>query len=181
MFGDALNFGTAWFWSLTIFFIFFVIGTINKKEPGLGFGILLYLGALYLWGDFNPFPWMFAHPMEIFALAFLYVIAGTTWAVVKWRLFVKAKAHDCNRFKLEYQPGEGVKDLHGYLLDRTGLSSLPPLVYDEKSRITRWMMWWPISLILTLIDDPIQKIFTAIYDFIAKRLQSISDKAFKDL
>ena len=56
-----------------------------------------------------------------------------------------------------------------------------PQARTNKSRILRWMTFWPLSALWTLIDDPIREAFRKIYDQISGRLQRISDRMFADL
>jgi hypothetical protein len=56
-----------------------------------------------------------------------------------------------------------------------------PQAKNEKARITRWMSFWPMSALWTLINDPIRRAFEEIYHLISKALQEISDAAFADV
>jgi hypothetical protein len=47
-----------------------------------------------------------------------------------------------------------------------------------KGKITSWMVYWPWSMIVTLIDDPIRRLFRGIYNAIQGMLQRMSDRAF---
>ena len=59
--------------------------------------------------------------------------------------------------------------------------SSPPQVADNKAQIIRWMTFWPISGLWTLINDPIRQAFIKIYDRISGRLQRMSDRIFDDM
>lgn len=56
-----------------------------------------------------------------------------------------------------------------------------PQANNNKALITTWITHWPISLVWTLINDPIKKLINHIFDFIKSAFQSISDKMFKSL
>ncbi len=54
-----------------------------------------------------------------------------------------------------------------------------PKARDHKAQILGWMIYWPWSLIWTLINDPVKRAFKWIYHQIQDLLQKISDRAFK--
>ena len=56
-----------------------------------------------------------------------------------------------------------------------------PQVQDYKYDILRWLGYWPINLIWTLINDFVKRVSKTIYNMISGMLQSISDKVFSDV
>jgi hypothetical protein len=42
-----------------------------------------------------------------------------------------------------------------------------------------WMSFWPMSLLWTLLNDPIRKLFTEIYTRISGTLQKIADREYE--
>lgn len=56
-----------------------------------------------------------------------------------------------------------------------------PQASNNKALITTWITHWPVSMIWTLINDPIKKLINHIFEFIKSAFQSISDKMFKSL
>jgi len=49
-----------------------------------------------------------------------------------------------------------------------------------KARIISWIVYWPPSLIWTLLNDPLRRIGRRLYDLVASLLKSISDSAWQD-
>jgi len=41
------------------------------------------------------------------------------------------------------------------------------------------MSWWPFSLIWTLLDDPIKKLFRAIFDYLEKTYDNMAERIMK--
>lgn len=58
-------------------------------------------------------------------------------------------------------------------------AALVPSPRDHKARIMIWMAWWPWSMLWTLLNDPIKRLFRAIYRALLTRLQKISERAFR--
>ena len=51
-------------------------------------------------------------------------------------------------------------------------------VSHYKERVITWMIWWPSSVIWTLLDDLVKNIFNHIYNGIHSTLQGISNRIF---
>lgn len=58
---------------------------------------------------------------------------------------------------------------------------LVPSVRSEKSRIMTWMMYWPWSAAWTLINDPVKRAFTAVYNHLRALFEGIVKSAFRGL
>ena len=70
-----------------------------------------------------------------------------------------------------------LKDEHGY---RHG-SFEKPLLRHNKRRIIMWMGYWPFSMLWTVINDPVRKLFRQVYHSIEGILQRIADHVWKDI
>ena len=78
---------------------------------------------------------------------------------MKWSLFINKRARE------EYSTTLKVK------LD-------VPKVEYHAGRIIGWMEFWPISLVWTLINDPIRAFFEAIFEKTKGLFQNIADSAY---
>lgn len=58
---------------------------------------------------------------------------------------------------------------------------IPMQIKLFKGKIINWMAAWPVSMIWTLINDPVREFFTWTYHVMGRSLQRISDRAFADL
>lgn len=54
------------------------------------------------------------------------------------------------------------------------MESFPPHPTRYKSKIMFWLCYWPFSLVVTLINDPIRKLFRMVYRNITRLLTGIS-------
>jgi hypothetical protein len=79
--------------------------------------------------------------------AVVYVAAGISWSLMKWRWY-------CEWY---------------YRIYNGGMSTLR--ASENKARITGWMIWWPPSLAWWLIHDPIVRF----YNFLHSRLSRVFD------
>jgi hypothetical protein len=104
------------------------------------------------------------------------------WSFTKWYLFLKA--FQCAREEAIRAFLEGRAYTNSLASRKEGLSSATPeeirtgIVYqkyqntrlcdtplasDYKGKIIAWMCWWPLSMIGTLLNDPVRKFFNLAY------------------
>jgi hypothetical protein len=55
--------------------------------------------------------------------------------------------------------------------------SRKPLARQNKKRIITWMVYWPFSMVWTVLDEP----WRLIYEAMARLFQRISDRVWRDL
>jgi len=111
-----------------------------------------------------------ANPTYIIIGVIGFFVLGTLWAVAKWWFYVRDLAE--KRKEQIATHGKG-KSYYGVIQK--------PLVRDNKSRIMTWMCFWPYSFVWTMINDPVRRVFKAIYNQIKDGLQRVADKAFEGL
>lgn len=136
----------------------------------------LFLGLLQMFSDVRPFTYMLAEPIRSALIVGVYVVIGTVYVWLKWISYVNTAVRKINANTDKYPPRDP-DSIARYL----GYKSIPLKVSDYKSKIMGWMIYWPASGAWTVLNDPICRLFEAIYNNIAKSLQDISDKAFSDI
>lgn len=188
--------GTFWFWSLLAVAVLFIGVCVSSER--FGKATLCVLGTLLvlaLFGNFNALNWLRDNPIRNTLIGFAaYFAIGAVWSVAKWWFFVRRKREEYDEMKRRFLDAHKVsgdavpnhlKSSWREHLDRsTGFgrrSPFPPRARDFKSKIIAWMTYWPWSMILTLVDDPIRKLFNAIFEAIQGAYQGISDNAFKSV
>ena len=60
-------------------------------------------------------------------------------------------------------------------------NAIIPAVRDHKSRVTMWMVWWPWSMIWTLLNDPIRRMWRTIWKRLQKTYAQIAARAFRSI
>lgn len=122
------------------------------------------------------------------AIAFVgYVFIGVLWSFLKWYLFVSSIFSKFDRVKNDFKREYGeitddnfkifrdrVKTCYGDLITLFGATDLVSLVEllspkatDYKAKLMYWITYWPMSLLATLINDPIRKLFILVYDYVS--------------
>lgn len=181
-----LLFGTLWFWILfavaTILIIFFLEKALNDEYHDTGGGvpstiiILSCITLYYFFGSkqdvYDFLAYMRDYPWFTLGRIVAYVGIGIIWSIFKWYFFLQNK---------KYHLTKKIEDLGGVDLTTHEISESDiPQAKRNKARIISWMSYWPFSMIWTLINEPVKKMFRFIYTKIEGIFQKMSDSAFKD-
>jgi hypothetical protein len=157
-------------WILICILAIILIALAEAGALGWATGVALAIGGLLIYTGFiaGPAIWLFikANPLIVVSLLVVYILAGTVWSVIKWWFFVRKNRREQEESKKKHPNSVTIRI---------------PQVGDYKSKITTWMTFWPLSLLWTMIDDPIRAIFLHIYHGISNKLQAIANNAFKDV
>lgn len=138
-------------------------------------------------------------PITAVGFVLAYIGLGVAWSFPKWWFYVRRirdqytdalqryKRHA--RIPLEQKLTQDQIDgffrhvhEYGYMSTegyRESWSTVMPVQASKnKNKILVWMMYWPFSLVWTLIDEPFKKAFYFLFDQIKGLYQSISERAF---
>jgi len=155
--------GTFWFFFLLgAAFITLLAIMENSKNPGswttfslIVLGTILYfLGAKDFVLEIISYPKY--HPGYFLAGFAGYYIGGFLYAFMKWYYYLKSA----------YE--RGARNSYGK--------------YDAKNNkgmIIAWATYWPISIIWTVINQPVKRLFGFLFDKIIDKFQNQTDKIFK--
>lgn len=176
----------ALFWFLIVIIGCFVIWSIEKDSWG-GATASTLIGAMLLWyfsGMPNPFPLLYDHWQTYVAFVVLYIVIGAVWGVAKWWFFLQnaADEYEARRGPLQAEWNgfsEDRKSRQPYVAWLQTYYGFPPSIAKHKGDFTTWMVWWPFSAIWTLLNDPLKRLYRAIYQYLAKMLSDMSTAVFK--
>lgn len=188
--------GTLWFWILLAVAALVVGVCVARESFGKAtLSVMLTFALLGFLGDFNVLHWLRENAVAFLVYLVAYFAIGTVWSVGKWWFFIRRRRDEYNEQKSAFLLQNGITD--GLLPEslktrwrdyvsssyecRGRAARFPPRVRDYKGKITAWMMYWPWSFVVTIVDDPIRKLFNAIFRAIQDVFQRISDSAFKDV
>ena len=175
---EALVFGTIGFWIATSIMFFFVCLCIcNEKELhdiGAFLFLAVFFNVVYFCGNSESLNkcgiYLFNNPLTLFEIVFGYFLAGTVWSVVKWYFFLLNKRDEYIQHIKDFIPNNIVKKPYPPCV---------PVVSDYKRAIITWMIYWPFSMVCTILNDPVRRMFNFIYYKIHDYMQSMSDKMFE--
>lgn len=123
---------------------------------------------------FDVFVYVKEHIVTSLTYAGIYVAVGVVWSFAKWFFFL-INERDATRNFVK-------KELAKYKKDNSGYWSEPkiniPQASDNKGRIVAWMSFWPLSVVGTLLNDPIRKLFNYCFNQFKHLYQAMSNKLY---
>jgi hypothetical protein len=150
-----------------------ILITYFTEKGDLGWTGTIFIGflaALYFFGDisYKEAGHFFAdNSGKLILFGVFYLIAGITWAFLKWRWYCLEMYDDV--FRYAYQRGCTEENMQSAATDIKAS--------NNKARITGWMIWWPTSLTWWLLHDPITRFYKFVYGKLEKYFESISSSA----
>lgn len=183
-----------WFWAVVMAWVVATFTDIHRERPGWAtVWLILFLAVLHLGGAVDVLHLVWTSPWAVLGAVGGYITIGLVWAVFKFkfwlrkqRIFINEKILPICRlnFLERRQVAGGVipPDLQA-LWRREQLES-PALrsaiksmeVGENKSRLTMWAIWWPISMIWTVISDWVTEMFNwLIFDLLGGFLHRMVD------
>jgi hypothetical protein len=124
----------------------------------------------------------------------MYLLLGVVWSFAKWifflRKFNRKRLEVIDQWKFnpkqsETRAGKDTEEVITNLLQRehykkTNLASRP-VAAQYKTTIIEWMLWWPISMIGTFLNDPVRDLFNFMYEHLSGLYQQMADKIVPDI
>jgi hypothetical protein len=131
------------------------------------------------------------HTVESLVGVGMFLVVGVVWSFAKWFFFLVNFRDKFRELRTAWfvnnkldptQPlpddlklkSEGV-DPFGWSY-RAWHNMQKPRASDNKSRIIGWMAFWPFSMVGTLLNDPIRKLFTWLFNQLKGLYQRMADK-----
>jgi hypothetical protein len=185
---ELFVFGTFWFWALVVAEIAMLFVFV-EWENGVGatLSFVAFLACIQLMGDINVLAFIKEHPLKTIGGVAAYFALGACWSAVKWWIFCRNKLADYKECKIKWLARKGrdgdviPPDLKEAWQRELGRQTIPPLVSEHKASILRWMSWWMISMVCSLLNDFMREVWNIIYQEVAAFFQRISDYVFSDV
>jgi hypothetical protein len=184
---------------LVILCVFFVLATILTEVEHFGFATLTLIATLVgvqLLHLADVLQFVMHHTVETLLYTVGYLVVGVAWSFIKWFSFLmrfRDKYRECRDTFLKdnnLKPGEPLADnmslaLTQYLSRqdyygefRGNLLTAKPRAAKNKSRIVSWMYLWPFSVIGTLLNDPVKRLFKFLFNSLKELYQKMADRVF---
>jgi hypothetical protein len=194
--------GSFWWYSISVCYVVWAIFLAERESVGWVLtSLAIYLIFLSFLGRVNVFSYIFYNPLYSFLAVISYFVFGIIWSFVKWWLRVTERAQECqeamDKFLREHKAsnfksaipldlqqskksGRNLRDeWESQLSIRYDLKK--PIATENKERISVWIIYWPFSLIWSLIHDFIQRLWEQFVIRFQKFYQGIADRAYKKL
>jgi hypothetical protein len=200
---NCIMFGSFWFWAIIAIWVLVEIIAVAHDEGGWAFGTFLVVFlAWFLFGEGNLLVQIAQNWKLVLIAMGAYMVVGTIWSLIKWRLFASKKARKYNELKTKWfdknAPGKNLADLSeqeekvfwesianswgGYHKADGIKKEIVPSYLDHKEDILVWMIWWPFSLFWTVFDDLLKQLGEIIMHKLRHVFTNVAKGAFgKDL
>jgi hypothetical protein len=188
-----LAFGGLFFWAFVAIMTVVLIIAVDREKPAAASGwIILTLVALTLLGNGYWWTWILENPIYFLYGVLAYLAIGIVWTFGKWYFFLLNAADYYAGRRAAWMEKKGLKviktddekeELRNHISTNLGYSkwagqSFPPQPSDNVSSIFIWLMYWPFSLLWTLINDPVRRVGMFIYRRIQDALAGLSRRTF---
>lgn len=167
-----------WFVTVAIFILLLIF--VDKIFWGWSTTCLIaYIMILQFVSKVDVLGFILHHPIKILLYIVGYFLIGTVWSLIKWWLYIRKTLEKVLKNKLERDKRFGVVETT-IEERRNDLEINKPTLDENKGRISMWIIYWPFSLILSLIDDFVKRIAHEIVELLRRLYQGMIDKAFNN-
>lgn len=116
--------------------------------------------------------WIIAHPWQTLLRVSGYFLIGAGWSVVKWWF---AETNRVRKAKEYFAAGNARPD-DTWESFRDRQKTHP---HHYRGDFIEWIMFWPFSLVFTLLNDPVRRLCRRIYMELTRVYQRITDHVWK--
>lgn len=201
MFFLFIGTGIAFWVACAVLFVAFSIAAAIESGRLCAFATAFLLAMVYMTpGGDARLAWTIANPLSIAMAVGAYVLVGAVWSVVKWWLYALRLGDSFREFKSDFLAARSVSDVAALTPDdaeefreaaRRRMKSLtkdqasyPLRVGEHKAVLLMWSAYWPVSVCVTILDEPVRRAFTWAYRRLNKVYESIavnSSAEYRDL
>lgn len=192
----ALAFGGTLFWVLMAAFIVIEVVSVFCENGVWSTAMIvvmlitLQLSGINLIGDATH------HPIYSLSVIGGYAVIGIAWMFVKWWFFSNKVARAINAGFTEYKKSSSKTGQAAFvafcatsdyrdILRRYNVplsdSPLSPSESANYRRLVYWVSYWPLSFILTMLNDPIVRLMEFIVERCGGLLHKISARALNKI
>lgn len=163
------------FWGVLGFISFWLlIPALLRTTLGLDVKDLILTGWPYVLGGFVA-----------------YLVTGMVWTVFKWWRYARRTRTKLQDWLIRNPVPTGQDPAQFYIRASKNVKFLTGIQYldgkfkllasQHKTRIIRWLALWPFSMLGTLINDLMIRLWETIYELLGGVYQRISDFVFADV
>lgn len=180
---ELIEIGGIIFWAIILLWVLAIMPvSLRNEDLWLApFWSIVFFGLVWLVSGFKITDYIFTTSFVYYSLAYLGL--GIFYALIKYRLLAQKVASYLKAGTLEkrYKNIEGDADykygseIYHLLEDKSNLD-----VAQYKSKISYWMIYWPWSLLGSIIFEWIERAFSYLVDSLKGLFASVAKGAFKE-
>ncbi len=159
-----------WMLLMALATVIIVFGCVLFDKPGWAtLSLLITGGVANYFSDGAYWRLIQAHPSVSLIAVAIYIVVGVIWSFAKWYFFLLS-SRDSYKEEKEKEPSSWF--VTSYKI---------PEARDHKERILTWMTYWPISMIITLVDEPLRRAFLKVFYAIRGSYDRITAHVFRNV
>lgn len=194
-------FGTLWYFLVSGLWIVAVFWCVEKESAwGSGIWTILYLIFMQLFVKVNMVEYSIKHPVNALLYVLGYIILGFGWSFIKWWLYVNKSADKYKEKRYEWllkqkdirvPKGQEIPEITidtpvpDFLIEEwkrhAPICVNSTEVHENKGKISIWIIYWPVSMIWSVINDFIKKFIKTVIMKLRVVYDSITKLAFKNV
>jgi len=140
---------------------------------------LLFYVAFAQFSGLNLYEFVTHHPLESTGYVAGYFVLGFGWSFMKWWLYVNTIADKFKERKTKFRNSGSELSYETWERHNFMDNIEKPELTQSKSKITLWVIYWPFSVIWSILDDFVKKMINHLVTKFQMFYQSIVDRAFK--
>lgn len=168
-----------WFWVFVSAWVIVTFVDIYKERVGWAtFWLVVLLVGFHLGGIVNVIDFIVNNPWKILGLFGAYISIGLVWTIAKFKMYLRKLRIRINddivpplrkRFLEETGMDENLQTIPKHLIKfweekkshnhELQIALVNMEVKNNKGRLALWAVWWPASIISTMIGDWITDMF----------------------
>lgn len=191
---EAFAFGTIWFFILSTFFLVSLFYFVETEKIARSFlTVVFYIVFLQFVVKIDIFSSILQNPIKSILILLSYFFIGFIWSFVKWFMYVNKQALTIKLERIEFLKKHKDKHCLTITLDTPIPQDLletwrysksfirKPVVHENKAKISHWVIYWPVSVIWSLLNDFIRKTIDIIVIKIKFIYEKIASNAFQTI
>ena len=168
---EALVYGTVWFWIFVTFVGIVFTSYIFTENGTSATWVFIISGLVYFFGGgkeviLSLLDMILSNPGKILGYTAAYLGLGLIYSFWKWTRFCIEKRDRDIKYAQKYNTDKSIQRLYAK---------------DHKGDIIRWVSYWPLSFILTLLDDPLRKLINRIVSMFDGVYDKLSESVYRDV
>lgn len=178
----------------TTFFVVSLFYFVETEKIARSFlTVAFYIVFLQFVVKIDIFSSILQNPIKSILFFLSYFLIGFIWSFIKWFMYVNKQALRIKLERVDFLKKYGDKHCLTINLDTPIPDSLlndwrhsksyirKPVVHENKTKISHWVIYWPVSVIWSLLNDFIRKTVDIIIIKIKFIYEKITSNAFESI
>lgn len=190
--------------AMIVLIVSLITATAFTETEKFGWATVLLIAAVAMaqWFHMVDFvSFISTHALASVVYVLLYVAIGIGWSFVKWFSFLMGARDRYRQWKTKFLGKDGINpfdpipenkrfEFIAFIQSQSDyfyrepvadlLDGKRPRASNNKSRIVSWMSLWPCSVIGTLLNDPVRRLFNFLFSQFKNLYQKLADHVFRN-